>query len=204
MTHYETLGVPVDAVLQHIKAAYRRKASKAHPDKHGGDNKAMTELNKAYEVLSDPEKRAHYDRTGSDTRGPTVSDKAREMLVQTFAAVIDRGDTDPVAAATKMLNMGSDRANAHKMETLARIRTLGKNSGKVTVAKGDNLYQSIIDQQVRNLTSQLEDVESAIKAFAEALENVALYAFHPPVEDLDVMGTSNRWRAYAATTTGGA
>lgn len=39
--HYETLGVPKDANAGDIKRAYRRKASEAHPDRHGGDGGKM-------------------------------------------------------------------------------------------------------------------------------------------------------------------
>lgn len=45
--HYATLGVPRDASAEDIKRAYRRKSSKAHPDK-GGSQQAMQRVNAAY------------------------------------------------------------------------------------------------------------------------------------------------------------
>jgi len=60
MDHYETLGVQRDATEQDIKKAYRKLASKHHPDK-GGDQEQFKRIQGAYEVLSDPDKRMQYD-----------------------------------------------------------------------------------------------------------------------------------------------
>ena len=62
--YYEVLGVQRDADRQAVKEAYRRLAFEYHPDRNGGEAQAvekMKEINEAYAVLSDPEKRARYD-----------------------------------------------------------------------------------------------------------------------------------------------
>ncbi|MGD8398494.1 MAG: J domain-containing protein, partial [Anaerolineae bacterium] len=67
--YYETLGVSRDANEKEIKSAFRRLARKHHPDVNPDDAQAeerFKEINEAYEVLSDPEKREKYDRLGSD------------------------------------------------------------------------------------------------------------------------------------------
>ena len=64
---YEVLGVPRGASAEEIKAAFRKLAAKHHPDRNAGDPHAATrfkELNAAYQVLSDPQRRAMYDRFG--------------------------------------------------------------------------------------------------------------------------------------------
>ena len=58
--HYSTLGVGKDANQDDIKRAYRKLASQHHPDK-GGDTARFQEIQTAYEVLSDPQKRHQYD-----------------------------------------------------------------------------------------------------------------------------------------------
>ena len=65
--YYETLGVSKTASFAEIKSAYRCMAKKCHPDLHPGDTAAelqFKEVNEAYEVLSDDQKRAAYDRFG--------------------------------------------------------------------------------------------------------------------------------------------
>jgi curved DNA-binding protein len=60
MTHYNTLGVSEEATPDEIKKAFRKLASQHHPDK-GGDTGKYQEIQKAYDTLSDDQKRQHYD-----------------------------------------------------------------------------------------------------------------------------------------------
>jgi curved DNA-binding protein len=66
--YYTTLGVPRDASDDDIKKAFRKLARQYHPDvakdKRAAEEK-FKEINKAYEVLSDPEKRRKYDQLGA-------------------------------------------------------------------------------------------------------------------------------------------
>ena len=67
--YYEVLGVDKKASADEIKKAYRKLAKKYHPDLHPDDesaHKKFTEINEAYEVLSDPEKRKKYDTFGAN------------------------------------------------------------------------------------------------------------------------------------------
>jgi curved DNA-binding protein len=74
--YYETLGVPRDATPEEIKKAFRKKARLYHPDvakdKASAEEK-FKQVNEAYEVLSDPEKRKRFDQLGANwqqTGGP--------------------------------------------------------------------------------------------------------------------------------------
>jgi molecular chaperone DnaJ len=64
--YYEVLGVPRSADAAELKKAYRKLAMEFHPDRNSSEDAAekFKEINRAYEVLSDEQKRALYDRFG--------------------------------------------------------------------------------------------------------------------------------------------
>ncbi|MFO8011438.1 MAG: DnaJ C-terminal domain-containing protein [Dehalococcoidia bacterium] len=67
--YYQVLGIKRDASEKDIKQAYRKLARKYHPDVNPGDSSTESkfkEINEAYQVLSDPEKRKKYDRFGEN------------------------------------------------------------------------------------------------------------------------------------------
>lgn len=66
--YYKILGVARNAGQDDIRKAYRKLAMQYHPDRNPGDTGAeerFKEINEAYQVLNDPQKRSHYDRLGS-------------------------------------------------------------------------------------------------------------------------------------------
>ena len=91
--YYQSLGLQKGASAEEIKKAYRKLAVKYHPDKNPGDRSAedrFKEINEAYAVLSDPQKKAQYDQFGSSGfhqrysqedifRGFDVSDLFKDM-----------------------------------------------------------------------------------------------------------------------------
>ncbi len=99
-TYYDILGVRTDASHKDLRHAFRRLARKFHPDVNPGDKAAeerFKEINRAYEVLSDPDKRAKYDRYGEQWEQAEAFEKARQSApggFQTFQ--FDLGDLGDV------------------------------------------------------------------------------------------------------------
>ena len=71
--YYEVLGVPRTATEDQIRSEYRKLARKYHPDVNPGDKSSeekFKEINEAYEVLSDADKRKRYDELGPNWNQP--------------------------------------------------------------------------------------------------------------------------------------
>jgi molecular chaperone DnaJ len=95
---YETLGVPKNASAADLKKAYRKLVQQYHPDKNPGDaeaEKRFKEVQHAYDVLSDPEKRKQYDTFGSGNGrgapGATTFDFGDFDLGDIFGGLFGRG-----------------------------------------------------------------------------------------------------------------
>jgi len=94
---YETLEVSKDADQKEIKKAYRKLSRQHHPDK-GGDEHKFKEINAAYEILSDPDKRAAYDKYGLEgvsEDGGGGADGAEDLFSMFFGGGARRGRSGP-------------------------------------------------------------------------------------------------------------
>ncbi len=71
--YYEILGISKSASADEIKKAFRKAATQHHPDKEGGNEEKFKEVNEAYEILSNPDKRKRYDQFGHAGVGSSAS-----------------------------------------------------------------------------------------------------------------------------------
>ena len=125
--YYQALGVARDAPVEEVKKAYRKLARKYHPDvsKEPDAEARMKEVNEAYAVLSDPEKRAAYDQLGSghqpgqDFRPPPNWDEGFEFSGRGFSGAEAAGFSDFFAELFG--RMGGRGARAHGEDHHARI-----------------------------------------------------------------------------------
>lgn len=95
---YEALGVSKNASQDEIKKAYRKLVREVHPDRNPGSEERFKEVQSAYDVLSDPDKRAQYDRLGSANGRPggfgaggTTFDFGDFDLGDIFGGLFNRG-----------------------------------------------------------------------------------------------------------------
>mmetsp|Transcript_88176 Transcript_88176/g.285409 ORF Transcript_88176/g.285409 Transcript_88176/m.285409 type:complete len:411 (+) Transcript_88176:3-1235(+) len=80
---YTLLGVEPEASASEIKKAYHKMAMRHHPDK-GGDPEVFKDIQQAFEVLSDPEKRQRYDRLGEEGLKDDGPSSAQDLFGQLF------------------------------------------------------------------------------------------------------------------------
>lgn len=171
--HYETLGVPRDADTATIKRAYRKKASKAHPDK-GGDAASMALVNRAHEVLTDPDRRDRYDRTGADGETRPPADEASELLMSAFAAALEEPEgcfIEAVRAKVTGLVVEGQRS-VRRLDS--QIVKLTRRRDKTTGPER-NLVHLVIDQQIKHASQERERIGEALKTAQRAVEMLGDY-----------------------------
>lgn len=123
-TLYEALQLPRGASADDVRSAYRRLAREHHPDRAGADGAAMARINRAYQVLSDPELRASYDhrldhRPAPRKPGRVVlpGDRLRTRLLWAVAGVA-------VVAVSALAVMAGLRARSAAEPSTARVAPL--------------------------------------------------------------------------------
>lgn len=174
--HYATLGVAQDASLDDIKRAYRRAARHAHPDR-GGSHERMQALNKAKDVLTDPERRARYDAGEDDTRD-TIDDRARALVLQLFAEAIDLNARDPFRGALDGLNDGIQQAAQKIVATQRAITRMNTQRDRVTAKTERNVFKDLLDGAIASAESALVKLEST-KATAQRAIDILTSEYEP-------------------------
>lgn len=169
MNPYETLGVPKDADAGTIKAAYRRKARKAHPDRKDGDHGAMASINDAYALLSNPERRERFDQTGSTGTPPPREARAREIVLKGMIEALDcgRDDVDLVKLMRARLQAAQVDGKAKLSNARRSITVTEKQRKKI---KDGGLFAGLFDERLLGLRRMVADIEEHLEVLTIAAE----------------------------------
>lgn len=190
MDYYQVLGVPRNATLFEIKSHFRRRAKKEHPDK-GGDTAKWQEVQRAYDTLSDPEKRARYDRGEGDAPERIDPFRAEVLKIMHSMVMVSAGKKGPFK-----------RLVYKELDEAKSAITEGRNSAAETLARvdlalratspTDEIGQAYVDslQASRNeLQNRLNTADHKLRVVAEIRkivqatdEDVNLY---PPVVEAE-------------------
>jgi curved DNA-binding protein CbpA len=202
---YRVLGVRPDASMAEIKAAYRFKAAKLHPDK-GGNADAFRKVAEAYRVLSDPQSRARYDRTGDTSAGPDITTTAMALLANWLRQIVDgpldlkHNDIvklmkDQVAKERSAVSENHGKAK----KALHRVNHVKKNLTR----NGDGapaFLVNVLDERRKEIAQNLRQLERGKATLAKVEELLAdcSYSHDHPVD------RGGPWASFSwSATTGG-
>ncbi|MCY4321181.1 MAG: DnaJ domain-containing protein [Bdellovibrionaceae bacterium] len=176
--YYKILEISKTASLSEIKQAYKRQASKWHPDRHNTEEdkkratEKMAEINIAYEVLKNSQKRQRYDQFGHQNWTKTSKNQERDFYSEAFKDIFNKTETvssRPISQKSILLVKGlmmfdfkdSDyRTTNEKIDTflkefLNEIKIFGLNK-----QTRNRIKQNIIAPYVGELKSIMEGKES--------------------------------------------
>lgn len=189
---YEVLGVSKTATVEEIKKVYRKLVMKIHPD-HDKDKKHTEEFHivqKAYEVLSDPDMRKFYDENGFvDGHVVGIEEEAKNMIRGWVVKMVDDfliGDDMKFDPVTKILDIvGASRQNVKSQESVLdrRIRRTRKFLKRMKTEE----YSVVIKQQLKAMLIQKADM----LRFLRILESVESFASSIEYDKSDMNGDKN-------------
>ena len=172
---YAILGIQKGASKDAIKKAYRKKVKKYHPDK-GGDENIFRDIQEAYEVLSDDEKRAVYDLTGNIIK-ESLDARAVEILATEFKLIFDKLDNNDIlvrgilsevkAGLHKLIEEKKRQINYEKERW--RVLTILRKRIKTKKRKYRNVAKEVLDREMQYSKDGALTLNQDIKTIKKAL-----------------------------------
>lgn len=182
---YRVLGVKKAATPDAIRDAYRKKVLATHPDR-GGDAEKFKEVQRAFEVLSDPERRRRYDETGEeaapvDRAAAEVTKELSEALTAVLGELARSGrrpsERDVVVLLRERLGL--------LLQELAEVRGKGESAAQAyaeVVARterkgGPNLVATIAAAKKAAVDRELGRLRAREEVLGKALQELRDYTF---------------------------
>lgn len=194
MSLYDDLGVAKDASATSLKAAHRAAAKREHPDV-GGDRERFDRIQRAYDVLSDPERRARYDDTGIYDESPEAAEEqdalglVQRLLIDIVFGRADLASLDLIGAALNAAKAGREKAAATTLVTERNLARLAVVRARLErhVTDGADRIAALLDHQERELHLNRPKIARAIRVHDRAIALLQEYSYR-----LDVNGGTLR------------
>lgn len=170
MTHYEILQVNTDATAKEITVAYRERAKENHEDL-GGEKEKMILINKAYEVLSDPELREHYDKTGLDAK-PNFELRFRSYINEKLVKIIDSGFAGEDYLSQLMVNTEKEQRNLTQLLIEVQRRAAKYTTFKANIIDPNHYLLPTIDLVLQQCVIDTEKINLDLEFLSEALVRI--------------------------------
>jgi curved DNA-binding protein CbpA len=179
MTLYDDLDIPPDADSATIKAAHRRAVKKHHPDKPEGDRDAFERVQRAFIVLSDPDRRAKYDRDGDAEEKPdNLAAQALKIAIMAFIGAVNAAARDPVREANvridDQLNQAELGARASEAEAERMIKAKARLNYR---GKGDDFLGTMLNKKIADAKANAARIRDEMNILVEAQKRLASYHF---------------------------
>lgn len=189
---YEVLGVPKDADEAAIKKAFRRKAKDAHPDRQGGDARAMVAINRAYQVLSDPEKRQYYDAHGSDPPISEPEQTARSMLYSAVMAALGAEQEVPdLVRATQMVFQHIRHEQNKQIVKAKKVKErIERHRKRLHTKKERNDIEQLFNEQTVAIEEALQKGARQLQAITDAEKLLKDYTYDPDIATFGGISTN--------------
>lgn len=190
--YYQVLGVPEDALIREVQNAWRNFVKENHEDvvqkwEQADAKEKMFQINEAYEVLSNEDKRADYDNghmLNGGSKIELVRSRARKTkeIIQKDCALITREDMKTIETIIDYLDRKTQEACFNRM-----IDILGKRPDMAR-----HTVSLAFDEQLLSIDTQLFNTLLETASYAITFEKVYLYG----EEIIGVVGKENKERNY--------
>lgn len=201
---YEILDVPKDATEADIKKAYRKKAQISHPDKEGGDEELFKVVQKAYEILSDENKRRHYDETGEESKD-NLNNEVIESLIGIVLNVIQGNDVkrnNILATAITLVNRQQDTHRSKRKQARLEHERLVEAARRITCVKGkENILKLAIESQANRIKIAIREIDKVLAIGEEILVVIADYSYE--TDQPQTQAASSVYQPWNSHFTGG-
>jgi len=182
---YKILGLTKKASAKNIKDSYYLLSKIYHPDLETGNDDKFKEINKAYIVLSDPQKRKIYDEGGDVEKIGSIKEDAKNKLLILFNKAIEancneflanRKNFDFIKPIKESIDSDMHKLNNNKAKIERCIEYFNDIKEKVKPKKGSlNLFKIVYDDMLKQTKTRIDNINHEIKLYKEVLKILKEY-----------------------------